>query len=79
MDAYDCLERAWLNAQETVRDYEMYSKRIRVGEVSEVFKKYAEEAGMQASKFRELLIKYKDEPIGPDSAIHTDSENPTSH
>lgn len=59
MDAYDCLERAWLNAQENVRDYEMYSKRIEEGEISEIFKKFAEEEGMQAQKFRELLIKYK--------------------
>ncbi|HCT63674.1 MAG TPA: rubrerythrin [Lachnospiraceae bacterium] len=79
MDAYDCLERAWLNAQETVRDYEMYSKRIKEGEVSQVFKKFAEDTGMQASKFRELIIKYKDEPIHPDSAINPNGENLASH
>lgn len=74
MDAYDCLERAWLNAQEAVRDYEMYSKRIKEGEVSEIFKKFAEEEGKHANKFRELLIKYKGEPIDPDNAIDTNSK-----
>lgn len=46
MNAYDCLERAWLNVQEIVRDYKMYSKRIEEGEVSQVFKRFAEDAGM---------------------------------
>lgn len=68
MDAIDCLERAWLNSQEAVRDFEMYSKRIKEGEVSQVFKQFAEEEGMHAKRFRELLIKYKGEPM--DSALH---------
>ena len=68
MDALDCLERAWLNTQEMVRDYEMYSKRIKEGEISSLFKQFAEQEGMNASKLRELLIKYKGEPV--DSALH---------
>ncbi|MDK2798648.1 MAG: hypothetical protein PWP27_253 [Clostridiales bacterium] len=68
MDAIDCLERAWLNTQEAVRDFEMYSKRIKEGEISGVFKQLAEQQGKQASQLRELLIKYKGEPM--DSALH---------
>lgn len=75
MDAYDCLERAWLSSQEMVRDFEMYSKRIGEGEISQIFKQYAEEEGKHASKFRELLIKYKGEPIDPDNAIDLNSHN----
>ena len=67
MDAIDCLERAWLNTQESVRDFEMYSKRINEGEVSNVFKKLAEQEAEHASQLRELLIKYKGEPM--DSAL----------
>ena len=67
MDAIDCLERAWLNTQEAVRDFEMYSKRIKEGEISSVFKKFAEREAEQASQLRELLIKYKGEPR--DSAL----------
>ncbi len=67
MDAIDCLERAWLNTQEAVRDFEMYSKRIEKGEISSLFKKMAEQEAYNASELRELLIKYKGEPI--DSAI----------
>jgi len=67
MDAIDCLERAWLNTQENVRDFEMYSKRIKEGEISSVFKEFAEEQAKQASRLRELLIKYKGEP--QDSAL----------
>ena len=65
MDAIDCLERAWLNTQEAVRDFEMYSKRIKEGEVSQAFKQMAEEEGMHAQTLRELLIKYKGEPVDP--------------
>lgn len=68
LDAIDCLERAWLNTQEAVRDFEMYSKRIREGEISSTFKKFAEEQGRQASELRKLLMKYKDVPM--DSALH---------
>ncbi|NLY43907.1 MAG: rubrerythrin [Clostridiaceae bacterium] len=68
MDAIDCLERAWLNAQEAVRDYEMYSKRIKEGEISSAFKRFAEQEGETARQLRELLIKYKGQPM--DSALH---------
>jgi len=58
MNTRDCLQRAWMNTMELVRDFEMYSKRIEDEEVSKVFKKLAEEQGMQASSLRELYQKY---------------------
>ena len=45
---------------EMVRDFEMYSKRIEDDNVKEVFKKFAEDEGMHASKLREMLLEYRD-------------------
>jgi rubrerythrin len=56
---YDRLLRAWENSMELVRDYEMYSKRIEEAEVKQVFKQFAENEGMQATKLREMLLNYK--------------------
>lgn len=56
---YDRLLRAWENSMELVRDFEMYSKRVEEDEVKQVFKKFAENEGIQASKLKDLLIKYK--------------------
>ena len=57
---YDRLLRAWENSMEMVRDFEMYSKRIEDAKVKEVFKKFAEDEGMHATKLRELLLEYRD-------------------
>jgi len=54
----DCLQRAWTNTMELVRDFEMYSKKIDNKEVANIFKKYAEEQGNQASELRELFNNY---------------------
>lgn len=56
---YDRLLRAWENSMEMVRDFEMYSKRIEEEEIKNVFKKFAEEEGMHATKLRELLLDYR--------------------
>lgn len=56
---YDRVLRAWENSMELVRDYEMYSKRIEDESVKQVFKQFAEDEGMHASKMREMLLKYK--------------------
>ncbi len=53
---HDRLLRAWENSMELVRDFEMYSKRIDDENISKVFKEFAEDEGMHASKLRELLI-----------------------
>lgn len=55
--SYDRLLRAWENSMELARDFEVYSKRVDDDELKDVFKKFAEEEGLHASKFRELLIK----------------------
>jgi rubrerythrin len=56
---YDRILRAWENSMELVRDFEMYSKRIEEDEVKQVFKKFAEDEGIHASKLREMLMEYK--------------------
>lgn len=56
---YDRLLRAWENSMELVRDFEVGSKRVENEGVKQVFKKFAEEEGMHASKLRELLIDEK--------------------
>jgi rubrerythrin len=56
---YDRLLRAWENSMELVRDYEMYSKRIEETEVKQVFKGFAEDEGIHASKLRDMLLSYK--------------------
>lgn len=61
MDKLDCLERALLNSQEAVRDFEMYSKGIQDETVSSVFKRLAEDEGHHASELSELIRKYKGE------------------
>lgn len=58
MNSRDCLQRAWMNTMELVRDFEMYSKRIDDKEVAKLFKQYAEEQGIQASNLREMYDKY---------------------
>ena len=58
MDTRDCLQRAWDNTMEMVRDFEMYSKRIEDKKVSETFKKMAEEQGIMAHDLRELFNQY---------------------
>lgn len=58
---YDRLLIAWENSMEMVRDFEMYSKRIEDQQVKEVFKQFAEEEGMHASKLREMLLDYRDQ------------------
>ena len=56
---YDRMLRAWENSMELVRDYEMYSKRIEDENVKQVFREFAEDEGMHATKLREMLLKYK--------------------
>lgn len=58
MNARDCLQRAWNNTMELVRDFEMYSKNINDKKVSGTFKKMAEEQGMMAHDLRELFNQY---------------------
>jgi len=59
MNTRDYIMKKLLDAQENVRDYEMFSKKTDDKEVAEVFKKFAEESGMQARKLQELMDKYE--------------------
>lgn len=61
LDKLDCLERALTDTQETVRDFELYSRGIQDEEVSQCFKDLAFEEGKHAQRLSELLDKYKDE------------------
>ncbi|PAB59072.1 ferritin family protein [Anaeromicrobium sediminis] len=54
----DVIKKKLLDAQENVRDYEMFSKKVDNEEVSSTFKKFAEESGMHARKLQELVDKY---------------------
>jgi rubrerythrin len=58
MNSRDCLQRAWINSMEMVRDFEMFSKKLEDENVAGVFKKFAEEQGKQAHELRELYNKY---------------------
>ena len=58
MNTRDCLQRAWNNTMELVRDFEMYSKNINDKKVSGAFKRMAEEQGMMAHDLRELFNEY---------------------
>ena len=44
------------DAQEMVRDYEIFSKKVDDSEIADLFKDFAEECGFQASS---LLETYK--------------------
>lgn len=51
----DMVLRAWQNSMEMVRDFENYSKKVDDEKVRDTFKKFAEEEGIHASHFRELM------------------------
>ncbi|RKD31456.1 hypothetical protein [Thermohalobacter berrensis] len=53
----DAVKKKLLDAQEMVRDYEMFSKEIRDTELAETFKMFAEESGMQARRLQAILDK----------------------
>ena len=51
----DALKKKLLDAQEMVRDYEVYSKKVDDPEVANVFKNYAEECGIQAANLKKII------------------------
>ncbi len=53
----DRVKKKILDAQEMVRDYEMFSKKTRDTELGETFKMFAEETGMQARRLQAILDK----------------------
>jgi len=58
MNTRDTVMKKLLDAQENVRDYEMFAKQVEDEEVKQTFKQFAEESGMQARKLQELIDKY---------------------
>lgn len=59
LETKDMITKKLLDAQEMVRDYEMFSKHTEDKEVSRAFKNFAEESGMQARTLQSLIDKYK--------------------
>ncbi|MTI48599.1 hypothetical protein [Sporosalibacterium faouarense] len=57
MDQKDMIKKKLLDAQEMVRDYEMFSKNTSDTEIAETFKMFAEETGMQARRLQAILDK----------------------
>lgn len=57
----DCLQRAWNNTMELVRDFEMYSKGVEDSEVKSAFKDMAEKQGKMAQDLREMFNRYNQE------------------
>ncbi|NLW23034.1 MAG: hypothetical protein GXY88_07260 [Tissierellia bacterium] len=53
----EVIKKKLLDAQEMVRDYEMYAKRVQDMEVADLFREFAEESGHQARKLQKLLEK----------------------
>lgn len=57
----DRLLRAWQNSMELVRDFESYSRETGDDEeAAKTFAAYAEEEGLHASRFREILQGYEE-------------------
>ncbi|MGF7056555.1 hypothetical protein [Brassicibacter mesophilus] len=59
MNTKDMVKKKLLDAQEMVRDYEMFSKQTSDTELVETFKMFAEESGMQARRLQAILDKYE--------------------
>jgi hypothetical protein len=58
LNTRDKVMKKLLDAQENVRDFESFSKQVDDNEISETFKKFAEECGMQSTKLQSLLNKF---------------------
>lgn len=55
LNSKEVLKKKILDAQEMVRDYETWSKKIDDSEVADLFKDYAEECGIQAANLMKIL------------------------
>lgn len=53
----DYLKKALLDTQERIRDFQNYSQIIEDEEISDCFKRFAENEGMQASELQRLISK----------------------
>lgn len=55
LNTKEVIKKKILDAQEMVRDYEVYSKKVNDVEVADLFKNFAEECGYQASNLQKIL------------------------
>lgn len=55
LNSKEILKKKILDAQEMVRDYEVWSKKIDDSEIADLFKDYAEECGIQAANLMKIL------------------------
>ncbi|SCY04540.1 hypothetical protein [Alkaliphilus peptidifermentans] len=59
MNTRDMITKKLLDAQEMVRDFEMFSKHTEDSEVANQFKEFAELSGKQAMELQRLADKYR--------------------
>ncbi len=57
--ARDRLMAAWQSSMELVRDFEAFAQQEDGTSLKEIYAEYAEDEGIHASKFRELLLAYE--------------------
>lgn len=57
MEVKSFLQRAMLNEQEQVRDYQRFAQTTDVDEVKQAFNEFAETSGHTAAKIKDLLDK----------------------
>ncbi|AAK79584.1 rubrerythrin [Clostridium acetobutylicum] len=58
LSTQDILKTKLLDVQENVRDFQEYAKRTDDREVIETFRKFANEAAMEAKELQQLIDKY---------------------
>lgn len=58
MNTRDTILKKLLDAQESTRDYQSFAKEVADEDVSNTFREFAEQSGMQAHKLQELLSQY---------------------
>ena len=59
--ARDRLMAAWHSSMELVRDFEAFSQQEHGTPLEKLYAEYAEEEGIHASRFHELLMKLEQE------------------
>ncbi len=59
LNTKDMITKKLLDAQEMVRDFEMFAKQTEDQELSNLFKEFAAESGTQARELQRLADKYR--------------------
>ncbi|MFD3156493.1 hypothetical protein ACFIJ5_06475 [Haloimpatiens sp. FM7330] len=58
LNTKETIKKKLLDAQESVRDYQMYSGKVSDPEISSTFKEFAEQSAIQAQKLQKLLDRF---------------------